>query len=125
MARGQHRRRHQRLHGAAASDVDHLSGRPMRADIQARHTSRSSLPAPTARWQRPPTEEVETVPAFTGAPEQLWRIDELIDGTYRIMPKAMPNSAQPLALTAIGASTPALIKFDPKSDKGKWNFRKP
>jgi arabinan endo-1,5-alpha-L-arabinosidase len=28
--------------------------------------------------------EVITVPKFTGAPEQLWRIDQLIDGTYRI-----------------------------------------
>jgi len=69
--------------------------------------------------------EVETVPAFSGAPEQLWRIDELIDGTYRIMPKAVLNSAEPVALVAIGASTPTLAKFDPKSDKGKWNFRKP
>jgi arabinan endo-1,5-alpha-L-arabinosidase len=69
--------------------------------------------------------ELEAVPSFTGAPEQLWRIDELIDGTYRIMPKAMPNSGGPLALTAIGASTPALIKFDPKSDRAKWSFRKP
>lgn len=69
--------------------------------------------------------EVEAVPSFTGAPEQLWRIDQLIDGTYRIMPKAIPNSGEQLALTAIGASTPALIKFDPKSDRAKWNFRKP
>ncbi len=69
--------------------------------------------------------EVETVPTFTGAPEQLWRIDELIDGTYRIMPKATPHSTEPVALTAIGASSPTLAKFDPKSDKGKWNFRKP
>ena len=68
---------------------------------------------------------METVPAFTGASEQLWRIDELIDGTYRIMPKAMPNSEEPVALVAIGASTPTLAKFDPKTDKGKWNFRKP
>ena len=36
--------------------------------------------------------EVISVPAFTGAPEQLWRIDQLTDGTYRIMPKAVPNS---------------------------------
>jgi len=64
-------------------------------------------------------------PAFTGAPEQLWRIDELIDGAYRIMPKAVPNSAEPVALIAVGASTPTLAKFDPKSDKGKWNFRNP
>jgi arabinan endo-1,5-alpha-L-arabinosidase len=69
--------------------------------------------------------ELVTVPAFTGAPEQLWRIDQLIDGTYRIMPKAVPNSKEPLALTAVGGSTPTLAKFDPKSDKSRWNFRTP
>jgi len=69
--------------------------------------------------------EVVTVPAFTGAPEQLWRIDQLTDGTYRIMAKAMLNSSQPVALSAVGASTPALIRFDPKSDTARWNFRKP
>jgi arabinan endo-1,5-alpha-L-arabinosidase len=69
--------------------------------------------------------ELVTVPAFTGAPEQLWRIDQLTDGTYRIMPKSVPNSTEPLVLTAIGASTPTLAKFDPKSDKSRWNFRKP
>jgi arabinan endo-1,5-alpha-L-arabinosidase len=69
--------------------------------------------------------EVVAVPAFTGSPEQLWRIDQLIDGTYRIMPKLVPNSKEPMALTAVGASTPTLAKFDPKSDKARWNFRKP
>jgi arabinan endo-1,5-alpha-L-arabinosidase len=69
--------------------------------------------------------EVVAVPAFTGAPEQLWRIDQLTDGTYRIMPKVMPNSSEPVALTAVGRSTPALVKFDPKSANGRWNFRRP
>ena len=69
--------------------------------------------------------EVVAVPAFTGAPEQLWRIDQLIDGTYRIMPKVMPDSKEPVALTAVGHSTPTLAKFDPKSDKARWNFKKP
>ena len=69
--------------------------------------------------------EVVAVPAFTGAPEQLWRIDQLTDGTYRIMPKAVPNSKEPLALTAVGYSTPTLAKFDPKSDKARWNFKTP
>ncbi len=69
--------------------------------------------------------EVVSVPAFTGASEQLWRIDQLIDGTYRIMPKAMPDSKEPLVLTAAGYSTPTLAKFDPKSDKARWNFRTP
>jgi arabinan endo-1,5-alpha-L-arabinosidase len=69
--------------------------------------------------------EVMAVPAFTGAPEQLWRIDQLTDGAYRIMPKSMPNSTEPMALTAAGRSTPTLAKFDPKSDKARWNFKKP
>jgi arabinan endo-1,5-alpha-L-arabinosidase len=67
--------------------------------------------------------EVITVPAFTGAPEQLWRIDQLTDGTYRIMPKVVPNSKEKLALVSIGDSTPTLAPFDFNSDNSKWNFR--
>ena len=67
--------------------------------------------------------EVITVPTFTGAPEQLWRIDQLIDGTYRIMPKTVPNSKEKLALVSSGDSTPALARFDVNSDNCKWNFR--
>jgi arabinan endo-1,5-alpha-L-arabinosidase len=72
-----------------------------------------------------PDNEVVALPAYTGAPEQLWRIDQLTDGTYRILPKSMDKSKEPLVLTAVGASTPTLAKFDPKSDKGRWNFKKP
>ncbi|NMC41096.1 MAG: family 43 glycosylhydrolase [Bacteroidales bacterium] len=67
--------------------------------------------------------EVITVPEFTGAPEQLWRIDQLIDGTFRIMPKVVPNSNEKLALVSIGDSTPTLAKFDFNSDNSKWNFK--
>ncbi|HEX8037980.1 MAG TPA: family 43 glycosylhydrolase [Chryseosolibacter sp.] len=69
--------------------------------------------------------EVITVPAFTGAPEQLWRIDQLIDGTYRIMPRAVPGSREKLALVSSGDSTPALAIFDMNSDNSKWNFKAP
>ena len=69
--------------------------------------------------------EVVAVPAFTGAPEQLWRIDQCTDGTYRIMPKAVPDSKEPLVLTAVGYSTPTLAKFDLNSDRSRWNFRAP
>jgi arabinan endo-1,5-alpha-L-arabinosidase len=69
--------------------------------------------------------EVIALPSFTGGPEQLWRIDQLTDGAYRIMPKAKPNSSELVALTAAGRSTPTLAKFDPKSDKARWNFRRP
>ncbi|HEY0685628.1 MAG TPA: family 43 glycosylhydrolase [Steroidobacter sp.] len=58
--------------------------------------------------------------SFTGAPEQLWRIDQLIDGTYRISPKSVPNSSATWALSAVGSSTPTLSKFDPASDRQRW-----
>lgn len=68
---------------------------------------------------------VITVPAFTGAPEQLWKIDQLTDGTYRIMPKVVPRSEEKLALVSSGDSTPTLAKFDVNSDNSKWNFKAP
>lgn len=66
--------------------------------------------------------DVITVPKFTGAPEQLWKIDQLTDGTYRIMPKVVPNSKEKLALISAGDGTPALGKFDLNSDNSKWSF---
>lgn len=67
--------------------------------------------------------EVTTVPTFTDAPEQLWRIDQLTDGTYRIMPKTVSNSNKKLALVSSGDSTPTLAEFDFNSDNSKWNFK--
>jgi arabinan endo-1,5-alpha-L-arabinosidase len=69
--------------------------------------------------------ELVTVPAFTGASEQLWRIDQLTDGTYRIMPKAVRNAPGEYALTAVGASTISLVKFEPQGDRARWTFRAP
>jgi arabinan endo-1,5-alpha-L-arabinosidase len=73
------------------------------------------------------TEDAELVvlPAFTGAPEQLWRLDQLADGSWRIMPKAVPNSKQTLVLSAVGSSFATLAKFDPKSDKQRWLLNTP
>jgi len=69
--------------------------------------------------------ELAVVPAFTSAPEQLWRIDQLTDGTYRLMPKAVPGTDEPLALTAIGSSTPTLDRFNPDSDRQRWVLNAP
>ena len=65
--------------------------------------------------------EVTIVPTFNNQPDQLWRIDQLIDGTYRIVPKVMPD----YALTAVGVSTPSLAKFESESPNAKWNLMKP
>lgn len=69
------------------------------------------------------TGEVEAVASFTGDDTQLWRIDQLTDGTYRITPKT--RAGEDMALTAIGASTPTLAKFDPASDTGRWRLVQP
>lgn len=72
-----------------------------------------------------PDAEVITVPQYTGAPEQLWRIEQLVDGTYRIMPKDVPGHDGNLVLMSIADSTPTLGEYDFNSDNCKWRFRKP
>ena len=72
-----------------------------------------------------PDAELVSVPAFTGGPEQLWRLDQLADGSWRIMPKSIPNSKQALALSAIGSSFATLSKFDPASEKQRWLLKTP
>lgn len=67
--------------------------------------------------------ELTAVPEFTGAPEQLWRIEQLTDGTFRIMPKSVPGHTEPLVLVCTGDSTVALGEYDFDSDNCKWNFR--
>jgi arabinan endo-1,5-alpha-L-arabinosidase len=67
--------------------------------------------------------ELTTTPAFTGAPEQLWRVQQLTDGSYRIMPKSVPGAPEPLALSAVGAGFATLAKFDPASDRQRWNLK--
>ena len=65
-----------------------------------------------------------TVEEFTGAANQLWRIDQLIDGTYRIMPKEIPGCDLPLCLVSVADSTPGLAKFDFGNDNCKWELKK-
>ena len=72
-----------------------------------------------------PDAELVVLPAFTGGPEQLWRLDQLADGSWRIMPKSVPNSREPMALSAVGSSFATLSKFDPASDKQHWLLKTP
>lgn len=70
--------------------------------------------------------ELTTIPVFTGSDEQLWRIEQLTDGTFRIMPKAIPGQAglnTKYVLYSIADSTPTLAEYDFNSDNSKWNFR--
>jgi arabinan endo-1,5-alpha-L-arabinosidase len=68
--------------------------------------------------------ELAVLPAFTGGPEQLWRIDQLADGTYRVMPNSLPEG-ETLALSAIGSSTPTLERFSAGSDRQRWLLKTP
>jgi arabinan endo-1,5-alpha-L-arabinosidase len=70
--------------------------------------------------------EVSTVPAFTGADEQLWRIEQAVDGTFRIMPKRIPGETdvnKKLCLYSIADSTPTLAEWDFNTDNSKWNLK--
>ena len=70
--------------------------------------------------------ELTAVPQFTGDDEQLWRIEQLTDGTYRLMPKRIPGRASlntRLCLYSAGDSTPTLAPYDFQSDNSKWNIR--
>ena len=98
---------------------------PMRAAIRDRPISRSRSPAPIAPSPPPEDGELVAIPAFTGGPEQLWRIDQLTDGTYRLMPKAAPNSKEALALSAAGSSKPTLDRFKADSDRQRWLLKTP
>ena len=70
--------------------------------------------------------ELTTVPVFNGADEQLWRIEQLTDGTYRIMPKRIPGEETlntTYVIYSAADSTPTLGVYDFQSDNSKWNFR--
>lgn len=69
--------------------------------------------------------ELIALPAFTGAPEQLWRIDQLTDGTWRLMPKAVAGMDTPPALSAVGSSKPTLSTFRRDSDRQRWHVKRP
>jgi arabinan endo-1,5-alpha-L-arabinosidase len=69
--------------------------------------------------------ELVVLPAFTGGPEQLWRFDQLADGSWRIMPKAFPNSNEPFVLSAVGSSFATLAKFAPDGEKQRWLLKTP
>lgn len=68
-----------------------------------------------------------TTKAFTGDKSQLWRIEQLTDGTYRIMPQTIPGSAETInnkyCIYSAGDSTPTLEEYDFHSDNSKWNLR--
>ena len=69
------------------------------------------------------------VVAYHGGAEQLWRIEQLTDGTFRIMPKGIPGIEginTRYCIYSAADSTPTLALYDFKTDNSKWNlFREP
>lgn len=97
----------------------------MLAAILARRISKSPSPARTAHWRLTGDGELVALPQFTGEPEQLWRIEQLPDGTWRFVPKSVPNAREAFALSAIGSSFTTFSDFNPASDKQRWLFKAP
>jgi arabinan endo-1,5-alpha-L-arabinosidase len=69
--------------------------------------------------------ELTAATAFTGAAEQLWRIDQLADGSYRMVPRSSTDPQSPQALSAVGSSTPTLSTYKSDSDRERWIIRAP
>ena len=70
--------------------------------------------------------ELTTVPSFTGTSEQLWRIEQLTDGNFRLMPKAIPGREginTRFVLYTPADSTPTLAEWDFTTDNAKWQLR--
>ena len=68
-----------------------------------------------------------TTKEFAGEDAQLWHIEQLTDGTYRIMPFAIPGQKgfnTRYCLYSAGDSTPTLAEYDFSTDNSKWNLRK-
>ena len=66
-----------------------------------------------------------TTKEYAALDEQLWRVELLTDGTYRIMPYAIPGHEgrnQRYCLYSAGDSTPTLAVYDYQSDNAKWNL---
>jgi arabinan endo-1,5-alpha-L-arabinosidase len=69
--------------------------------------------------------ELVALPDFTGSAEQLWRFDQLADGSWRIMPKAIHNTRDSFVLSAVGSSFATLAKFDNNGEKQRWLIKTP
>ena len=68
-----------------------------------------------------------TTRSYDGSKEQLWRIEQATDGTFRIMPYIIPGQQgtnSRYCLYSAGDSTPTLAEWDFSSDNSKWNFKK-
>ena len=107
-------RPHQRWTITAVPEAGGYMGQPFyKIEIEGTHRALAA----TAEM------EVTSVENFTGDPEQLWRIDQLTDGTFRIMPKKVPGTDRRLALVSIADGTPTLAEFDFNSDNSKWRLK--
>ena len=86
---------------------------------------RITIAGTTRALSATPQGEVITVPEFTAAPDQLWRIDRLTDGTWRIVPRTTPDPRAPLALTAVGRSTVRLVRYTNDNAAAHWTIQLP
>ena len=84
------RRAHGAAHAAGPAEVDDHAGAECRR-LPGSPYFRIAIAGTDRALAATSDAELTVLPAFTGGPEQLWRIDQLADGTYRLMPKAVPS----------------------------------
>ena len=68
-----------------------------------------------------------TTSEFQNLDCQLWRVEQLVDGTWRILPYVIPGQEglnTRYCLYSAGDSTPTLARYDYSSDNAKWRLHK-
>ena len=68
-----------------------------------------------------------TTSEFQNLDCQLWRVEQLDDGTWRILPYVIPGQEglnTRYCLYSAGDSTPTLARYDYSSDNAKWRLHK-
>jgi arabinan endo-1,5-alpha-L-arabinosidase len=71
--------------------------------------------------------ELTVVPQFTGSDAELWRVEQCTDGTFRLLPKAIPGEPgvnTRYVLYSAGDSTPTLAPWDFTTDNAKWRLKR-
>ncbi|MCQ2251538.1 MAG: family 43 glycosylhydrolase [Bacteroidales bacterium] len=63
--------------------------------------------------------EVNVAPEYNGDASQLWKIEQLVDGTYKVT-----NKKTGKALISPSDTNPSLGNFDFNNDNCKWNFKR-
>ena len=104
-----------------------LTGPYCKIVIDGTNRALAAVASDTEGVATPRQPQLTTEPVFTGADHQLWRIEQLTDGTFRLLPKRIRGLEEEntrYVLYSTGDSTPVLAPYDFASDNSKWRLRR-